>query len=433
MPEPESWTRDLIVIDELMRDLSVQSDPQAAALMYGKRLRAAGLVPSDDWVSVSRRNLNKPEYRITRSSRWKNVINPWKQTAELPRYSTGLLGELIYENKPTIVRNLQSRLAAGDPMAEQLAGFDLLVALPMYDEGQALNMQVLLSRDASTFPFERIPALVWQANLWGRSVTNLVLRQELQESFAKLTSAHTALEREMTTVGQVQRSLLPASTEALKGLDVAVHYETSQRAGGDYYDFFRQSDGSYGVLIADVSGHGAAAAVLMAVTHALAQLHPGLGCPPSDMLGFLNDHLSRKYTLDTGSFITAFYGILDPVRHRFVYASAGHPQPRIVRNGQVIPVAAQGGFPLGIEECERYAEAKIDLMSGDRLVLFTDGITEARNSAGELFGTERLDAVLQGVPQNADAIVQQILAAVDAFAGDRKPDDDRTIVVLGMS
>ena len=113
-------------------------------------------------------------------------------------------------------------------------------------------------------------------------------------------------------------------------------------------------------------------------------------------------------------------------------ASAGHPQPRIVRNGQVIAVAAQGGFPLGIDECERYAEAKIDLMPGDRLVLFTDGITEARNSAGDLFGIERLDAVLQGVSQNADCIVKQILAAVDQFAGDRKADDDRTIVVLGV-
>ncbi|MBV8782027.1 MAG: serine/threonine-protein phosphatase, partial [Phycisphaerae bacterium] len=185
------------------------------------------------------------------------------------------------------------------------------------------------------------------------------------------------------------------------------------------------------ILIADVSGHGAAAAVLMAVTHALAQLHPGAGCPPSELLGFLNNHLASKYTGDSGSFVTAFYGILDPARRQLVFASAGHPYPRIVRRGEVIAVTPHGGLPLGIEQNERYPEARIDLHPGDQLVLFTDGITEARNATDDLFGVERLDTLLGLSDRSAERRVESILTAVRAFA-DKRLDDDRTVVVLGV-
>src|SRR4051812_46981580 len=97
------WHRELRVVVDLMRELSQTADPQAAAGMYGRRLRETGLVPSDEWVSVSRRGLAAPWYRITRSTTWQEQINPWKQQGRLPLFDRGLLGELVYSEEPVII------------------------------------------------------------------------------------------------------------------------------------------------------------------------------------------------------------------------------------------------------------------------------------------------------------------------------------------
>ena len=145
------------------------------------------------------------------------------------------------------------------------------MAIPMFDQGVALNMVILLRKEPAAFPKEELPELVWLSNLFGRATSNLVLSDELQR-------ANQALDREMKAVGEIQRSLLPARLPKIPTLDLATYYQPSQRAGGDYYDFFPLPSGKWGIFIADVSGHGTPAAVLMAVTHCIAHTHPG---PPS--------------------------------------------------------------------------------------------------------------------------------------------------------
>src|SRR5271170_2826330 len=105
MPK-RTWQEELDVIVRLMRDLSLQTDPQAAAVMYGQRLRSDGLVPGSAYISLSRRKLPPPQYRITRSSRWTEDINPWAQPDRLPLFDSGLLGELIYGNEPAVIEDL---------------------------------------------------------------------------------------------------------------------------------------------------------------------------------------------------------------------------------------------------------------------------------------------------------------------------------------
>jgi sigma-B regulation protein RsbU (phosphoserine phosphatase) len=432
MAEKRSWQEELKIVVDLMRDLSLQDDPQAAAIMYAERLRSSGLLVSDARLSISRRNLTAPNYRITRSSRWTENIDPWMQPDRLPQFSTGLLGELIYSNEPEIIWNLPERLKEDDPAIEYLHGYQLLAASPQYDGGESLNMTIILIKDRATFQVERMPTMVWMSNLWGRGVYNLVLRKELQKSHEKLRVANTELDHELKTVGRIQRSLLPTRLPKVPGLDLAAHYQTSERAGGDYYDLFDCGEGRWGILIADVSGHGAPAAVIMAITHAIAHLHPGGGTPPGELMKFVNDGLASKYTNGNGSFVTAFYGLYDSKTRRLIYARAGHNSPRLLRDGIIQSLDGDGGLPLGLFEDSEYGEGVETLKPGDSLMLYTDGIIEARDPAGEMYGVERLDEALIAGGRNATTAMTRVLETLEEFTGGAALLDDRTLLALAV-
>jgi sigma-B regulation protein RsbU (phosphoserine phosphatase) len=416
------WRKELAAVVSLMQDLSRQTDPQAAAVMYGTRLREAGLVPSDAYLAVSRRDLEPPAYRITRFTGWQEDINPWRQKDRLPVFARGLLGELIYSNEPQVIEDLPSRVGDDDPAREYLREFNFLVTMPQYDNGVALNMGVILVRDPSAFPRERIPVMVWQSNLWGRGVLNLVLKNQLRE-------AYDILDEELRTVGDMQKSLLPETLPAIPTLDLAVHYETSRRAGGDYYDIFDLGNGKWGILIADVSGHSTPAAVIMAITHAVAHLHPGNGTPPGELLSFVNHHLAARYTMIPTTFVTAFYGVYDAKLRTLAYARAGHNPPRWRRGSTVAELDQVGGLPLGIAPEEAYDEATVQLAKGDSLFFYTDGITEARDtSTGRMFGTEPLDRALRTCDGGVREMLAEVLKELHAFTIGRAIQDDRTLL-----
>lgn len=423
MSDTAKWQDELQFVVQFMRDLSLQTDPQEAAALYGRRIRESGMVPADRWISLSRRDLKWPEYRITRSSMWKENINPWKEKDRLPLFKSGLLSQIIYSNEPAIIENLQDRVRPDDPAAEYFEGMNFLMASPMFDAGEALNMSVLLVRDGKRFPRERIPTIIWQANLWGRSVLSSVLRAELKETYD-------ALDHELKAVGAIQRSLLPCKLPEMADVDLAAYYQTSQRAGGDYYDFFPMPDDQWGIFIADVAGHGIPAAVMMAITHAIAHTRPGDATPPGKMLAYLNSTLEGRYTGHGVVFVTAFYGVFDPKTRRLLYSSAGHPRPRLARNGKVTELDGKAGLPLGIDSPEAYPEHHIKLHSGDRLLFYTDGVSEAFNANHDLFGTDGLDAALLGDSPDAAGVIREVLANLSRYCGDIPAADDRTLLAV---
>ena len=420
------WEKRLSFVVATMREISRQTDPQAMVQAYGRRMRL--VMPSDRSLSLSRRDLPCPQFRITRSSVWDGTLNPWRQRDQLPVFDGGLLAELIYGDLPSIVNDLPARLAQDDPAREYLEGMGSLVFVPLYDHGAALNGVVLMRRKADAFRPEQLPQHVWMANLFGRATHNLVLSDELKR-------AYEAVDREMQVVADIQRSLLPAKLPQIPTLELATHYQTSRRAGGDYYDFFPLPDGRWGILLADVSGHGTPAAVLMAITHSIAHARGAPPAPPSRLLSFINDHLTARYTTDTGTFVTAFYGIYDPATRVLTYASAGHNPPRVGRcdGSHVRAIDRNGSVPLGIDASVPYEDTVERLAAGDFLLLYTDGITEARNGDGELFGLERLDAVVAECTGGARELVEMVLAAVDRFTGARPPTDDRTLLVARVT
>lgn len=414
------WREQLKVVVELMRGLSRETDPQKAAQYYVARVRK--MFPADRWVSVSRRGMPPGEYFITRSSTWTEEIDPWRERQRLPNFKGGLLGELIYSEEPQVIEDIASRLGPDDPAIEYFRDMKSLVTLPMYDEGVALNMLVQMFTDPSKFPLDRYPQLMWQANLWGRGTLNLALRREVSEAMA-------ALEQEMSKVGEMQRALLPTKLPKIDGLELAADYQTSQRAGGDYYDVFDWGTGKWGLFIADVSGHGTPAAVIMAVTHAIAHLHPGMGEPPGQLLSFVDRQLSSRYTNDRRSFVTAFYGIYDQKDRSLTYSRAGHNPPRFMRAGVIEPLDRVGGLPLGMGmSLEGYTEKKLLLKKGDDLLFYTDGIVEARNPERELFGLDRLDAAMTKPARSAGEILKNVLTDLAAFTRGAPADDDRTLV-----
>jgi sigma-B regulation protein RsbU (phosphoserine phosphatase) len=419
-----SWQERLSFVVDTMRELSRQTDPQLMVQTYAQRMRL--VLATDGFVALSRRGLEAPRYRITRSSLWDEDINPWKQADRLPMFDRGLLGRLIYGNEPVIIDDLQ--VDPDDPAASFLDGNRSLVAVPVFDGGVALNMTVLLKKEPGAFKREDLPERVWMSNLFGRATQNLVLMEEVQR-------AYDIVDRELKVVGDIQRSLLPTTLPAIPTLDLAATYQTSQRAGGDYYDFFPLPGGQWGVLIADVSGHGTPAAVLMAVTHSIAHTLADPKGPPSRLLSFVNRRLAAAYTTDNGSFVTAFYGVYDPANRRLSFSNAGHPPPRVRQaNGDsVVPLHAQPGLPLGIDPAETYDDFTADLTPGDTLVLYTDGITEARTPAGDLLGMTRFDDILSRCTGTAAEMAAQALAAVDRFTEGGPFTDDRTLLVARVS
>jgi sigma-B regulation protein RsbU (phosphoserine phosphatase) len=222
---------------------------------------------------------------------------------------------------------------------------------------------------------------------------------------------------------------------SISGFRLAAHYETSARAGGDYYDFFPLADGRWGIFIGDVSGHGTPAAVLMAITHAIAHAQPGTHTPPAALLSYLNHQLATAYTRE-GTFVTAFYAVLDPERRTLTYSRAGHNPPRLARDGKVIALNGIGALPLGIQDGLTYEESTIELKSGDLLLLFTDGVVEATapesgHLRGAQFGTQRLDEVVLATSGcDASECLDQIRGALAEFTDNASPADDQTLIAM---
>jgi len=241
--------------------------------------------------------------------------------------------------------------------------------------------------------------------------------------------------RDRAAVAEIQLALLPATPPRISTLDLAVHYQAVHGAGGDYYDFFRLPGGREGILIADVSGHGTPAAVLMAITHAIAHLYRGPDTSPAGMLEFLNRHLAARYTRNACAFVTAFHGIYDPATRQLTYARAGHPPPRVknCEDGKLLVLGGEPGLPLGITPDQDYHDDTVTLRPCDQLILYTDGVTEAANPQGERFGARRLDRLLRRCHRDAESLLRTVLGALDRFVDGRSMEDDRTLVVAKIA
>ena len=238
----------------------------------------------------------------------------------------------------------------------------------------------------------------------------------------------TALRQELHIATRIQRSLLPERFPERPEFDLCAELHTVGEVGGDFYDFFDLPDGRLGLVIADVSDKGIAAALFMAIARtvirAIAQIVPA----PGACLEQANALLSKDNA--AAMFVTTFYGVLDPATGEFRYANAGHNPPYHIVRGKVAALARTGGMALGAIEDLAFAERNMLLHPAESLLLYTDGVTEAFDARGEQFGAARLEAALAAAPADPRQMIAAVVGAVGAFAGSAPPADDLTLLAM---
>ncbi len=235
--------------------------------------------------------------------------------------------------------------------------------------------------------------------------------------------------REIEEARDIQRRLLPAEMPDVRGCDIQATWQPAHDVGGDYFDAIRLNDHAVAFCIADVAGKGLPAALLMSNTQATVRAFAHTNEGPADICAQLNRVVSEN---NVGKFITMFYGVLDTSRKRLRYTNAGHVPPVLMRGNDPIQRLPEGGIVLGIFPGAMYEEAEIAVETGDRLVLFTDGITEASNSQDEEFGMERLIDLLKTYHDGpASRILAAILDSVGRFTA-QGFQDDATLMILSV-
>jgi serine phosphatase RsbU (regulator of sigma subunit) len=236
------------------------------------------------------------------------------------------------------------------------------------------------------------------------------------------------LEQELEMARAVQKSLLPTQIPTIPGFTLATDWRPARLVAGDFYDAFSLPDGRWGLVLADVSGKGAPAALYMAMTRSLIRSEAGRHSNPSAVLTEVN----RRLLMESRSqmFVTVFYGVLDPVRRSFTYSSAGHDPPLLRRASGGVERLAQGGLLMGIFDQLTVTDETLILEGGDTLVAYTDGLTDVVNHQEEYYGHSRLAAAVSSAPPTAQDVLAHILKDVEGFAGPVPPPDDVTLLVL---
>jgi sigma-B regulation protein RsbU (phosphoserine phosphatase) len=254
--------------------------------------------------------------------------------------------------------------------------------------------------------------------------------RELADKNAALEKAQAQLQAELEVARALQLAILPSAFPARPGCDAAARMIPATTMGGDFYDYIELPDGQIGLVIADVSGHGVPAAFFMAVARTNLRELAVRHTDPGECLAQTNDALCAQNPLDL--FVTVFYCILDPKSGVLRYANGGHNPPYVRRAADPVePLNGAGGLVLGAMPGVKYPTHTVQLLRGDRLVLYTDGVTEAFNPAEELYGAQRLvDEVHVHGSGTPAALVERICQSVTNFAGSAPQSDDITLTVL---
>jgi serine phosphatase RsbU (regulator of sigma subunit)/CHASE1-domain containing sensor protein/anti-sigma regulatory factor (Ser/Thr protein kinase) len=257
--------------------------------------------------------------------------------------------------------------------------------------------------------------------------------KELAVANRELGSFYHSVEQELGRARSIQHALLPKELPRLKDWKITYHYQPAREVGGDFYDFLRLEEGRLGLVIGDVSGKGIAAALVMANTQSVIRAIARRGdVPPGQVLAEANEILQAY--IPSGTFVTCFYGVLDPETGRLVYANAGHDPPCERHDSRVDELRARG-MPLGLMPGMVYEEKVADLGAGDNLLFYSDGLVEAHDPRGEMFGFPRLrKLVLAHDEGSGEELVDYLLAELARFTGqDKEQEDDITLVTLERS
>jgi len=300
------------------------------------------------------------------------------------------------------------------------AGLSVLVPMRLHEVTHGV---IMIGPKISDSDFDEAD-LEFLKTLGNQAVTAIENARLFEEALEKQR-----LEEELNLARHIQQDLLPSDLPLISGYDIAAVNIPSKQVGGDYFDVIPIREGVYGIAIADVSGKGAGAALLMAnlqaSLHALCSDEDTI----SDMVSKVNRLVCQNTSLD--KYITFFYGELNVADHTFTYCNAGHNPPyKVTANGQVYDLTI-GGIVLGMMPEMAYQTETIKMEPNDRIVMFTDGITESMDANEEEFGENRVKKIIQeDVNLSAQALLDRIVNEAKQFSAEYMENDDITLVVL---
>jgi len=290
------------------------------------------------------------------------------------------------------------------------------LAIPLHVQGQLVGVFTASHHELDAFPPEQIRLLQALCSHIAVAVQNARLFQKERQQNERMT-------REVLEARSIQQALLPRSSPFIPGFAVSGLSIPAGAVGGDWYDFIPLSDGRWGLTLADVSGKGTAAALLMSGTRAMLRSLADTCCNPGDVLGRLNRLLLDDFP--SGRFVTMIYAVLNPSSRIVTFANAGHLRPLLVDSFGARFLDTETGMPLGLG-FGPYSEVSVRLAEKSRLVFYSDGITEAENPQGEEYGLARLlEQVLR-----AETSPESIVEDVRGFADGAGLADDATVIFV---
>jgi sigma-B regulation protein RsbU (phosphoserine phosphatase) len=254
--------------------------------------------------------------------------------------------------------------------------------------------------------------------------------RELQQTVDLEIAQRELQAQELERAREIQQALMPKQIPQIPGFDIAGAWEPARVVGGDYYDVIKLNDSKLGICIADVVGKSVSAALLMANLQATVRAFASDTTSPAWLCSRVNSVLCNN--IAAGKFVTLFYGVLDSERRTLEYTNAGHLRPILINGSQPVQQLDNGGALLGVFPEWKYEDSMAQLAPGDRLLLFTDGITEAAKPDGEEFGEQRLIESARGPVQCSSAELKDcLLTDVRNFCNSQFH-DDATLIVVGV-
>jgi len=329
----------------------------------------------------------------------------------------GFLGSVALTGKPIIsndVRNDPVYVNARDRTRSEMVA-------PIISNDEVIGCFDLESAELNAYGNDDLEVLM----LLAAQVAIIIDKVELHEQLIEKKR----LQGQLEVARQVQLELLPPNDPQLPGYDISAYNFPTEEVSGDYYDWVRIYEDQIGIVIADVSGKGVPAAILMAFLRASLRAASQIGYATNISMAKVNSLLWES--IERNQFVTAFYGILDATNKTLSFSNAGHNWPILIKAGGEIRFLDEGEQPLGMFQHTRYHQYHVLLEPGDVLVLYTDGASEAESPGGEEFGRERLvEAVKNSLDKPAREMIASIQMAVLEWTASAGANDDVTFFVI---
>jgi sigma-B regulation protein RsbU (phosphoserine phosphatase) len=290
------------------------------------------------------------------------------------------------------------------------------VAIPLHVEGQLVGVFTASHTDLDAFSPCQLRLLQALCSDVAVAVHNARRFQQEQRQREQMT-------REAREARVIQQALLPKASPFIPGFTVSGLSIPVGAVGGDWYDFIAMDKGRWGLVLADVSGKGTAAALLMSATRGILRSLAEAACTPGEVLTKLNRLLVEDFP--AGRFVTMVYAVLDPAKRTLIFANAGHLRPLLITGSSAQFLDVERGIPLGLAPAD-FSEVEVNLPLGSRLVFYSDGITEAENQADEEYGWARLQAHFL----RTDASAESLLDDVRSFADGSDLRDDASVILV---